>query len=220
MISKYPGQVLDVLQSFGLGVELVLVDDGSTDKTAEEIRKLQGLFPSVVAAFHPENRGLGAGLRTGFSLATGDAILTLDGDLTFHPSEAARLFQVYDPYMDMIMGSPILGGMKNVNFVRKCMSHTVNWCYQVLFQKKISSASSIFRLYRSHILKNLNLEANSFDINAEILFKMIRSGARIVEVPAPLGIRTEGKSKINVLREITNHLRMFLKVLLWRCFAS
>jgi hypothetical protein len=64
------------------------------------------------------------------------------------------------------------------------------------------------------------LEADSFDINAEILFKMIRAGARIIEVPATLGIRTEGVSKINVIREITNHLRMFVKVLLWRCFGS
>ncbi len=220
MVPKYPAAVLDVLKKLDIPLQLVLVDDGSSDKTAEEIRKLQKAFPDVVGAFHPENRGLGAGLRTGFSLATGDTIVTLDGDLTFSPTEVENLLKVYDPYMDMVMGSPLLGQMKNVGLVRKMLSRGVNMCYQALFQKKITSASSIFRLYRAKTLKALILEADSFDINAEILFKMIRSGARITEVPATLGVRSVGESKINVVREITNHVRMFFKVAGWRFFGS
>lgn len=220
MVPKYPIEVIEVLKKLDIPLELVLVDDGSSDKTAEEIRKLQKAIPNVVGAFHHENRGLGAGLRTGFSLASGDAVLTLDADLTFAPSEVPILIQAYDAYTDMVMGSPLLGHMKNVRFVRKLLSRSVNRCYQLLFQKKISSASSIFRLYRAQTLKALSLEADSFDINAEILFKMIRSGARIAEVPVTLGVRTIGESKINVAREIKNHFRMFFKVAVWRFFGS
>jgi glycosyltransferase involved in cell wall biosynthesis len=155
-------------------------------------------------------------LRTGIANAQGDALLTLDADLTFHPGEAQKLIAAYRDGVDCVAGSPLLGEMEHVPLVRRFLSHGVNFLYRLVFGRRLTAASSVFRLYRVSRLRHLKLMSESFDINAEIVFKLIQEGAQIVEVPATLLVRTGGVSKISTWREIKNHVRLLWRALLWR----
>lgn len=214
-LRRFEGELFPVLAAFPFPTEYILIDDGSVDPTFDEMEKLK-TKAHVKIARHQMNLGLGMALQSGFALADGDAILTLDADLTFHPSEIETLLAGYAPEVAAVFGSPLLGRMEGVNFFRKILSQGVNIVYRILLSKPITSASSIFRLYRADKLQGLNLTSASFDINAEITYKLIGAKGLIKEVPVTLGRRVYGRSKINVFREIKNHLRIFWKIVGWR----
>jgi glycosyltransferase involved in cell wall biosynthesis len=216
-LARVPAEVIAPLRKLAPEFELILVDDGSRDGTREKIDELIAQFPSLVRkVVHGANRGLGAALASGFAIASGDAILTLDADLTFSPAEAPRLLNAYGPGVDCVMGSPIIGRMRGVSLHRRFFSVGVNTIYKTLLGRPFTGVSSLFRLYRAAVIKKLDLSCTSFDINAEILFGLLAHGANVVEVPATLGARVSGVSKINTPREIKNHLKMFLRILQWK----
>ncbi len=215
-LRRFPEEVFDVLRPIVPGLEIVLVDDGSRDNTFQRMGELGKQFPFVKIFRHSKNLGLGAALRTGFSLCSGDAVLALDGDLTFHPNDVPALLAAYGPGVDCVVGSPFLGKMEAVNPARHVLSWSVNRIYRALIRRDLTSISGIFRLYRTDKLKQLKLSSNSFDINAEIIIKLLLAGANVVEVPVTLGRRLYGESKINAGREIANHLKMFVRIALWK----
>lgn len=219
-LRRFPDEVFAPLEKTGPELEVVLVDDGSRDATFTEMAALGKRFRFVKVFRHAKNLGLGAALKTGFSLSTGDAILALDGDLTFHPNQVPALLAAYGPGVDCVMGSPFLGSVRDVHPVRLFLSRSVNSIYRAMLGRRLSSVSAIFRLYRASKLKSLALSSTSFDINAEILFKLLAADADVVEVPVALGRRTHGVSKINTPREVRNHLRMFVRILKWKLGSS
>jgi dolichol-phosphate mannosyltransferase len=106
--------------------------------------------------------------------------------------------------------------MRSVSLWRRVLSHGVNMIYKGLLGISFTSTSSLFRLYRTAALKKLDLKSVNFDINAEILLKILKNGGRAVEVPVTLTVRRYGQSKINTLREIKNHLKIFTAIFRWR----
>lgn len=219
-VKRFEKELIPVLEALKkMSFELVLVDDGSADNTVEEINNLIKKDKRVKLVKHPRNLGLGAGLRTGIANVSGDLTVFLDADLTFHPREIPKLLERFNKGdVDCVIGSHFGEGgkLEDVPFYRIFLSKGVNILYSILFGRKISTVSSIFRLYKTEQLKELNLTSKKFDINAEILFKLIQNKRRIAEVPVTLTTRRYGVSKLNNLQEIKNHLKLLAKVLLWR----
>lgn len=219
-VPRFAGELWPVLENSGYDFEVVIVDDGSTDNTVAEVKKIQK--PQLRLARHKVNRGLGAAMRTGIAAATGDRLVFLDGDLTFHPTLIPRLWEAMKAYpeADFIIGSPNLGGYsKEIPAWRLWVSKLANLVYRVLLGKPTTSLNQIFRLYKTEQLKRLPLSAVGFDINAEILFKLVFSGKNFVEVPAELTARLHGVSKLNYTREIRRHLVLIFKILKWKFFG-
>ncbi|MCG3203757.1 MAG: Polyprenol monophosphomannose synthase [Elusimicrobia bacterium] len=215
-LKRFPEEVFDALSEILTEMEVVFIDDGSTDQTYGTMLELQKKYPRVKVIRNSGNLGLGSSLREGFKSATHSNLVTFDADLTFPPHEIPLLLKGAAPGVDCVMGSPFKGTMDQVNVVRKFLSWSVNKIYAILIGKNISSVSSIFRLYRKEKIDSLDLSCTSFDINAEILFKILHAGGHVVEVPVTLGRRSYGVSKINVPREIINHLKMFVKIVGWK----
>ena len=197
--------------------EVIIVDDGSIDGTARYAQKLAAADPHIRLISHRRNRGLGAAIRTGIKHAHGELLVTIDGDYTFHPRQIKNLlarFSIGD--VDCVIGSPTLRGYgKNVPRYRIFLSKGVNALYRILLRKKITAVSPIFRLYKTDQLKKLHLSSNRFEINAEILFKLLQDRRRVVEIPALLTTRKQGVSKLNNAREIKNHLLLLAKMAAW-----
>lgn len=214
-LERFPKEVLPVFERLGMPFEIIVVDDGSADETA---RTAEGLGGRVRVVRHEKNQGLGAAVRTGIRAARGDLIVTMDTDLTFAPELVASLLERHAlGDADVISGSPKLAGYgSDIPSYRLFVSHAATLVYRLIMGAKVTSVSPIFRLYKAEQLKALQLEATGFDINAEILFRLIQSGQRVIEIPAPLTVRKFGESKLNYSKEMRRHIKLLLKILRWR----
>lgn len=219
-VQRYRDELWSVLESLNLDFEVVLVDDGSKDSTAVEIKKI--IKPQLRLERHEVNKGLGAAVRTGITAATGEWLVVLDGDLTFHPNLIPRLLESVKahPEVDFVIGSPNLGGYgAGIPVWRLVISKLANTVYRILLGEPITSINQIFRLYKTEQLKQLHLSSVGFDINAEILFKLVFKGKNFVEVPAELTMRLHGVSKLNYFREVRRHFVLIFKILKWKLFG-
>ncbi len=219
-IRRIPAELLPVLKNIGEDFEIIIVDDGSTDDSEREVLKIKE--PRIKIVKHFKNLGLGCAIRTGIDNAKGDLLITLDTDFTFSPKYIPLLLENMKkrPDIDFIIGSPALGSYgKDINYLRVIISKTANKFYSFLAGGKMTSINQIFRLYRTEQLKNLSLESNGFEISAEILFKLVFSGRKFLEVPVALTRRIYGVSHLNYRKEIIRHFFLILKILKWKIFG-
>jgi dolichol-phosphate mannosyltransferase len=214
-LSRYPKELLPVLETIGMPFEVVIVDDGSRDDTS---RLGAGLGAWARVVRHERNQGLAAALRTGFAAAKGSLLVTLDADLTFAPALIPKLlerFQVGDA--DIVSGSPKLAGYgDDIPSYRVWVSHAATAVYSNLLGQRVTAVSPILRLYRTADLQNLELSSAGFEINAEILYCLIRRGKRVAEIPAPLSQRIHGQSSLRYRREMVRHLKLVRRMVNWR----
>jgi dolichol-phosphate mannosyltransferase len=218
-LRRYSAELLPVLDALGTAYEVVIVDDGSADDT----RSIAGgLGPSVRVVSHERNRGLGAAIRTGFAEARGELVVVLDADLTFSPTLIAQLLERFaQGDVDVVSGSPKLAGYgADIPSYRIAISRLATLVYSTILGTSVTAVSPIFRLYRRDDLRELNLRSVGFDINAEILFDLLRKGKRLAEIPAPLTQRIHGESSLNYRKEIMRHLRLTARMAAWRVGLS
>ncbi|MBS3050569.1 MAG: glycosyltransferase [Candidatus Aenigmarchaeota archaeon] len=217
-IKRIDKELIPVMKNIGMPYEILVIDDGSTDKTAEEVRRLQKKYKNIRLVQHDRNLGLGAGTRTAVKNSKGSILLFLDADFTFHPREIPKLLEKYrDGDYDCIIGTQFgKGGKTKMQAHRKFLSKSVNTLYRFMLGRNITTISSIFRLYRKSALKGISMKSNNFDICAEMLFDMIKKNRKITEVPVTLTTRIYGESKISNTREIKNHLKLLSKIAKWR----
>ncbi len=218
-LARFPAEVIPVLDRLGRSYEVVVVDDGSADDTAAVAANLGGRVRLVK---HERNQGLGAALRTGFQSARGELLVTADTDLTFSPDLIAALLARFDEGdVDVVSGSPKLAGYaKEIPSYRIFISGMSTLVYTALLGTRVTAVSPILRLYRRQDLLDLDLHAVGFDINAEILFGLVRHKKRVAEIPAPLTQRIHGTSNLNYRREMQRHARLVMRMLRWKVGLS
>ena len=224
-VNKYESDLFPVVEAIasthGVTFDFIFVNDGSKDETLEKINAIAARRSDVVVLNHEINQGMGAALKTGFAHVNSDLIITMDSDLTFRPDDIPALLEAYDrDHPECVSGSPYLqrGLMEEVAPVRLFFSKSVNFMYRILLRYPITCVSPIFRLYRTETIKNLEIESENFEINAEIISKCLISGYRVVEVPVKLHKRRYGESKINIRREIINNLKMMRRIVRTKYF--
>ena len=217
-IRRIPGELVPVLNKMKIKYEIIVVDDGSVDGTVFETGRIAKCYRSIRLVKHGKNMGLAQATRTGIKNIRGNIAVFLDSDFTFHPREIPKLYAKYvETGADCVVGSHFSSqGKTEVQAHRLFLSKSVNKLYSILLGKKISTISSIFRLYKTRELKKLKLNSKGFDICAEILVKMIFNGCRIEEVPVKLTTRIYGESKLDNKKEIVNHIRMLSRVAKWK----
>jgi dolichol-phosphate mannosyltransferase len=204
-----------IAEQCGESFEYILVDDGSSDDTLKRLSRIAKGRPDVIVLHHEKNSGMGAAIKTGIARSQGNLIITMDSDLTFRPCDVKDLIVAYRRTgADCVSGSPYLkeGLMEEVTPLRLFMSRSVNFLYRVLLGGDISCVSPIFRLYREEIFYDLEISSNNFEINAEIISKLLIGRKKVVEVPVPLLKRKHGSSKIRFAKEIRNYLWLLLKI--------
>ncbi len=214
-LTRFPSEVLPIFEALREPYEVLIIDDGSTDTTAATARSLG---EKVRLVQHDRNRGLGAAIRTAIKEANGDLLITMDADLTFAPGLVIRLLERFKRGdVDVVCGSPKLAGYgKDIPSYRLFVAHIAGLVYRLVLGAKVSAMTPIFRLYKREQLMSLPLQATGFDINAEILFYLIRDKRRIAEIPAPLTQRIHGESKLEYRKEMKRHLRLLKRMVLLR----
>ncbi len=212
-ITRFPQELFPELRNLGVSFEVLVVDDGSTDKSGDIAEHL-GLSEMRVVR-HSQNRGLGAGMRTINREARGDLLVTLDADLTFAPADIAKLLERYrQGDVDFVIGSHGLAGYSaDIPQYRVVVSKLANVFYSLLTGRWVRGISSLFRLYRTDIVRTLEVTTSGFETPVETFYRLTAAGYRFAEVPTPLGNRTRGVSKLNYKKEGKRHLRLIWAIL-------
>jgi dolichol-phosphate mannosyltransferase len=192
-------------------VEVVLVDDGSTDDTWDQLLTLQNRPTNwtTVLVQHDHNRGLGAALRSGFARATGDVIVTIDADGTYPFSIIESLVGAVDSGADVATASPYhqQGHVEDVSGLRLFFSRGASLCYRVVVDRHIATYTAMVRAYRRPILAKTMSQDDGFLNVAMTLVEARRRGAVVSEVPATLKRRQVGRSKARLLQITRAHAR-------------
>jgi dolichol-phosphate mannosyltransferase len=198
-------------------VEVILINDGSTDDTLDHLEKLADHWPYVRVVSHGQNRGLGAAIRTAFGHARGDVIVTTDSDGTYPFAEIPQLLTHLAPGVDIVVASPYhpQGGVEGVAPYRLILSRGASLLYRILLDWHLHTYTALFRACRREVTEQVPSTADGFLMPAEFLSNAILMGYRIAEFPTLLRVRRHGQSKARVVRIILAHLR-FQARLIWR----
>jgi dolichol-phosphate mannosyltransferase len=198
------------LSEAGYEYELLPVDDGSTDRTAEVLASQAGADPRIRPITYHRNRGRGYAMRRGFAAARGDFIVCLDADLSYTPDHAVRMLAVLrdDPDADFVIASPYMPGgeVEGVDGFRLFVSRLGNAVLRRALPLPVYTSTGIVRAYRAEVLRSLLLESDGKEIHLEILSKAVALGFRPVEMPATLRSRKRGKSKFRFKATAASHL--------------
>jgi len=172
--------------------EIIVVNDGSADHTAQIADELAQTYPEVRVIHHPANRGYGGALRTGFSESRKTLIFYTDGDAQYDPAEMEALWPKMEPGVDVVNGYKISRSdpMHRI-IIGRVYHHTV----KILFGLKVRDVDCDFRLIRRVVFDRITLEHNSGVICLELMKKLTDAGCRIEEVPVHHYHRTFGKSQ-------------------------
>ena len=203
--------------------EIIFVDDGSRDETFSKLKEVlsgSGTKPGVVFKFlkHDINLGLGAAIRTGFSKADGDIVITVDSDGTYKLSEIPNFLSFLTPDVDIVTASPYHpdGGVVGVPANRLFLSKGSSFLYRILVDRHVYTYTCLFRAYRSEVIKNISFSSNGFLAGTEVLVKAILKGYRVAEFPAVLHRRMYGVSKAKIMETIFSHLSFQGRIFLYR----
>ncbi len=189
--------------------EIIVVDDGSADSTAEIADELARTYPQVRAVHHPINRDYGAALQTGFRSATKELIFYTDGDAQYDPAELAVLWAKMTPRIDLVNGYKI---SRSDPFHRVVIGRVYHHIVSLLFGLKLRDVDCDFRLMRRTIFERINLEKTSGIICVEMMKKIQDAGFRIAEVPVHHFHRAFGKSEFFNYRRLVRTGRDLLKL--------
>ncbi len=191
-------------------VEIVLVDDASTDATPDVLRRHFGDRPGCTIVRHARNRGVAQAILTGARAAQTDVVASIDCDCTYDPHELGRLLPLLADGVDVVTGSPYhpLGGVRNVPRWRLALSRSASALYRVVLRQRLHTYTSCFRAYRRSALLGLEIRHDGFLGVAEMLARLDLAGRTVVEYPTTLNVRVLGRSKMRVARTIFGHLRL------------
>lgn len=195
-------------------LEILFIDDGSTDATADKIKVVFAGLENKKIIQHKTNQGVGAAQRTGFQAATGDIICTMDSDCTYDPIHLVEMVAMIGENVDFVTGSPYHpnGTVEGVPEYRLFLSNNLSRLYNLLFGLGVHTYTAIFRVYKKEVIKNIKLEADGFISSAEILLKSLLAGYKLKEYPTVLKVRKYGSSKIKIIKVIGDHLNFILKM--------
>ena len=183
-----------------LNAEIIVVDDGSTDGSAQ---KAQEARREIKVVRHERNQGYGAALLTGFKHASGDIIVTMDSDGQHRPEEIPNFIApILKKKADVVVGSRYLGTCNfKVPLYTRLGEFCINKSLWLLYRQKVGNNQNGFRAYHKRVFPIFNrLQSNGMGIGTEILFSAAHHGFRIMEMPMTAEPRAFGLSYVNVLR--------------------
>lgn len=184
----------------GLDLEIVIVDDGSKDRSVEVMKGLAAAHPEIALAEHGINQGKGAALRTGFKKATGDIVLVQDADLEYSPADYPKLLKpMLDGRADVVFGSRFKGGEESrvLYFWHMVANKMLTLASNMFTDMNLTDMETCYKVFKREVIQGIDIVENRFGFEPEITAKIARlkPRPRIYEVGISYSGRTfeEGK---------------------------
>ena len=218
-----PGIVLEVnraLSDNGHRADIILVNDGSRDNTAIEIKEAGREHSNIIVLEHARNAGFGAALRTAIQEAVKrryEFAVFMDADFTMHPGYIHHFYEKMAEGYDFVIGSRFLegGGMKNVPVWRKLYSLAGRAVFRICFRLPLTDYTQGFRAIRTTVLAKMELMETGFPILIEEIYQARKYTDRFSEIPFVLTCREIGSSKFNYTPKVLwDYLKYALKSLM------
>lgn len=176
-------EILRQVRAVGLADEIIVVDDGSRDRT-RELLKAEEQQPGTIVIYQPVNQGKGIAVRTGIDRATGDIILIQDADLEYDPRDYPMLIRpIIEGRVKVVYGSRFLGPRKAMLFWHMLGNKFLTLLTNVLYNAILSDMETCYKVFRADVIKGIPLRSRRFELEPEITAKVLKRGHRIFEVP-------------------------------------
>jgi len=195
-------------------MEVIVVDDCSTDGTWEFLQTLTSSNPKIRATRHSRNEGKGAALRTGISLATAPFLIIQDADLEYDPSDYPILLQpLLENRADVVFGSRFMGGRAHrvLYFWHSVGNSFLTLLSNMFTNLNITDMETCYKAFRREIIQSIRIEENRFGFEPEITAKVAKLGVRIFEVGISYYGRTYAEGKKIGWKDGLSALRCILK---------
>jgi dolichol-phosphate mannosyltransferase len=178
-------QVLESLAKVPLDLEVVVVDDASTDRTWEILQELRQKEPFNTYRYvrHERNQGKGVGLRTGFGLVSGDLVTIQDADMEYNPLELPALVHKWEEAQDKKVAIYGRRDLSSQKFTTRWGNRFLTMVTNILYGCRIHDMETCYKMMPGEIAKALPMEGRRFEIEPEITACIIQAGYKILEVP-------------------------------------
>jgi glycosyltransferase involved in cell wall biosynthesis len=189
---------LDRLATVPLKLEIVAVNDGSSDDTGAHLDRLLKLGKVHKVVHHPVNRGKGAAIRTAIAAATGDVMVVQDADLEYDPAELPELIiPILDGRADAVFGSRFTGGGPHrvLYFWHRVGNGLLTLLSNMMTDLNLTDMETCYKMVRSDVMKKLPLTTNRFGFEPEITARLSQAKARIYEMSISYSGRTYAEGK-------------------------
>ena len=216
--NKTIGTIVDRVKNALTGdIEIIIVDDSSTDGTKENLKsKIEPLVDKVI--YNEKNMGKGAALRTGFKEATGDLIVVQDADLEYDPKEIPLLMEpIIADKADVVFGSRFMGGRPHrvVYFWHMVGNRALTLLSNIFTNINLTDMETCYKMFRREIFQSLEIEENRFGFEPEITAKVAHRKVRIYEIGISYYGRTYEDGKKISWKDGFRALYAILKYNIW-----
>jgi glycosyltransferase involved in cell wall biosynthesis len=189
-------EIVSKVRAVNLEKQIIAVDDHSTDNTYDLLRQEAAHDPTMIVVRHPINRGKGAAVRSGLARASGEIVIIQDADLEYDPEDYYELIRpIAEGRVNVVFGSRFLGRHTGMYFWNALGNKSLTFLTNFLFNCWLSDMETCYKVMRTDIMRDLQLQSNDFRLEPEIAAKVLKRGHRVYEVPVSYLGRTyeEGK---------------------------
>ena len=178
-----------------LDLEVVVVNDGSTDGTQRILESMDGR-PRLQIVHAEKNGGKGTAIRIGLQHVAGDIVIIQDADLEYDCNEYSNMLVPFqDPETRVVYGSRFLGRIEQMRLINRVANRFFTWFANVLFRGNITDEATCYKAFRTDLIKDLDLRCRRFEFCPEVTAKVLRRGVPIKEVPITYKARTHEEGK-------------------------